>query len=113
MRPITPPGAPTLDESRDRSHRGGFVSNFSIDKNALGRVINHAVQQKANDGQRLLDQLLVDCAGQPVDHVKQVLRSEWARAFDGGHITEPELTTWATALSDGQRIVVKTLPVEL
>jgi hypothetical protein len=89
------------------------VSNFSIDKNALGRVIDHAVQQKANDGQRLLDQLLVDCTGQPVEHVKPLLRREWARAFDDGHITEPELTTWATALSEGRRIVLQTLPVEL
>jgi hypothetical protein len=89
------------------------VSNFNIDKNALGRVIDHAMQQTTNDGQRLLDQLLVDCAGQPVEHVKPVLQREWASAFEGGHITEPELTTWATALSGGRRIVLQILPVDL
>jgi hypothetical protein len=89
------------------------VTNFSFDKQALGRVIDQAMQQKANDGQQMLDRLLADCTGQPVEHVKPVLQREWAEAFEGGHITEPDLTTWATALSAGQQMVLQTKPVQL
>jgi hypothetical protein len=89
------------------------MTNFSFDKRAVGRVIDHAMQQKANDGQQMLDRLLAECAGQPVEHVKPVLQREWAEAFAGGHITEPDLTTWATALSAGQRIVLQSQPVQL
>jgi hypothetical protein len=89
------------------------MTNFSFDKRALGRVIDQAMQQQANDGQQMLDRLLADCADQPVEHIKPVLQREWAEAFEGGSITEPDLTTWATALSAGQRIVLQTQPVQL
>ena len=54
--------------------------------------------------QRTLDQLARQYKGRPVATVKPALKRAWER--NGGKITDPELTEWATAISEGTPIKV-------
>jgi len=51
--------------------------------------------------------MLVTHAGHPVDEVKPALQARWSAVNDGASITDPELTQYAQALSDGRRVVVQ------
>lgn len=55
--------------------------------------------------QTLLDNLSRRYAGQAVDAIKTVLQREWARI--GGTISDPELTSYATEISKGHRVVMR------
>ncbi len=75
------------------------------------RKFRRGLEQAAADSvktrlQPVLDRLRRDCKGQPLANVKRRLVTDWRRATVGS-ITDPDLTRWATALSEGQRIVLK------
>lgn len=55
--------------------------------------------------QPVLDGLLAEYAGQPVDTIKPVLAQRWAAANEGASIEDPDLTNVAQALSDGKRVI--------
>lgn len=61
-----------------------------------------AVQDIASDYQRMFDSLSRRYMGRPVSEIKPVLRREWAQI--GGSISDPELTDYATLISEGTRI---------
>ncbi|MDR6317933.1 hypothetical protein J3R03_002129 [Actinoplanes couchii] len=53
-----------------------------------------------------MDKVFEECSGRPVDEVRPLLTRHWTA--DGGNpIPEPHLTQWATAISQGQRIVLQ------
>ena len=82
------------------------MSKFSFDARAVERAVMElaepAVRKIADDLQRLVDDLAASHAGRPVDEVKVALRSRWQQSTPDGDITDPELTEWATAISEGR-----------
>ncbi len=82
-----------------------MASNFKLNKAGLDKAVKEAVEGKAKETQALLDKLLRSQKGKPVAEVKTALLREWRRS--GGKMTDAEATEWATALSEGRRIVLK------
>ncbi|MHC1558190.1 hypothetical protein ACR9E3_04495 [Actinomycetospora sp. C-140] len=86
-------------------------SSFKFTKGGLERAVREAardgVQRLAERFQAVLDEVLATHAGRPVDEVKPVLQARWRAVNDGADLTDPELTQYAQALSDGQRVVVR------
>ncbi len=71
----------------------------------VNRLIQQAVQQEAKDVQRLFDQLARQYKGRPVAVIKPALKRAWERS--GGKITDPELTEYSEAISNGRHIKMK------
>jgi len=82
-------------------------SRVTINQHALDQIGKQAVREFAQSMQPVLDSLHRQLAGQPVERIKPQLAQAW-RAKAGKALTEPELTTWATTISQGARIVMKT-----
>lgn len=81
----------------------GFNFEMSRDfERNLKNVVKGAVTDIASDYQKMFDSLLRRYQGRPVSEIKPVLRREWARV--GGSISDPELTDYATLISEGTRI---------
>lgn len=57
--------------------------------------------------QPVLDSVLADYAGSPLEVVKTALAERWASSPLGGAITDPELTMYAEKLAAGHRIVIE------
>jgi hypothetical protein len=70
----------------------------------LGRMAFEAVQSRL---QPVLDRVHEQYAGRPVNEIKPVLAREWAANTEGGSIADPELTQYATVISEGHRIVLQ------
>jgi hypothetical protein len=70
---------------------------------AVGDMAVKAISEKY---QPILDQLLAEYTGQPVDVIKPVLAERWAAGNTGASITDPDLTNVAQAISDGTRVVM-------
>ena len=68
---------------------------------AVRNAANEAVQARADDLQKLVGRLSSTHKGRPVNEVKTALQSGWRQVTRDGSITDPELTTWATAISPG------------
>lgn len=87
------------------------MSSFSFNPDDLERVVRQAadgaVRQKANDLQAVVDNLGRTHQGRPVDEVKVALRGAWQNATGDGDITDPELTDWATYISEGRHIEIR------
>ena len=71
----------------------------------LERAVRPALKDIASDYQKMFDSLLRRYKGRPVSEIKPVLRREWARV--GGSISDPELTEYATHISEGTRIQMR------
>jgi hypothetical protein len=71
----------------------------------VNRLIQQAVQQEAKDVQRLFDRLARQYKGRPVAVIKPALKRAWERS--GGKITDPELTEYSQAISNGRHIKLK------
>ncbi|WP_157524039.1 hypothetical protein [Microbacterium sp. CH1] len=52
----------------------------------------------------VLDGVSAEFAGRPVDEIRHELSKRWASVGDGARITDPDLTTVATRISDGKRV---------
>jgi hypothetical protein len=85
---------------------------FEWDKDALAKVINNAVQVRADELQAVYDRVLQAGRGKSLEEVKQVLQAEVRSTF-GTEITDPELSDCAEVLAAGRRIVVRPEDVRL
>jgi hypothetical protein len=82
------------------------VIDFNFDERAVDQIAKDAVQAEAKEIQKMLDRLLRQYTGSPVPEVKAALVREWRKG--GGNISDPELSDWATLISNGTRIHVQT-----
>lgn len=90
--------------------------SFRIESNFDPRKIETRIKGHVNDGlsryatrlQAALDGVHERMAGRPVEEVKPALLTTWQAATTDGNITDPELTTFAQAISDGRRVVLDT-----
>lgn len=71
----------------------------------LEKAVKPALKNIASDYQKMFDSLLRRYKGRPVSEIKQVLRREWSRV--GGSVSDPELTKYATHISEGTRIQMR------
>lgn len=71
----------------------------------LKKMVQGTVKDIASDYQKMFDSLSRRYKGRPVSEIKPVLRREWARI--GGAISDPELTDYATLISEGTRIQMR------
>ncbi|MEH1098205.1 hypothetical protein [Micromonospora sp. CPCC 205561] len=81
------------------------MASFSFDQNALDKIGREAVENFNRQMQPVLDSVFEEYGGQPVDVVKDALASRW-RAAGGEPLGEPEVTEWATEISEGTRLVL-------
>jgi hypothetical protein len=84
------------------------MGNFKMSpgwEKELERAVKPAIKNLASDYQKMFDSLLRRYKGRPVSEIKPVLRREWSRI--GGSISEPELTDYATRISEGTRIQMR------
>ncbi len=84
----------------------GFKFEMSRDfERDLKKTVQGAVKDIASDYQKMFDSLSRRYKGRPVSQIKPVLRREWSRI--GGSISDPELTEYATHISEGTRIQMR------
>lgn len=69
------------------------------------KAARSGVEQVAGEYERMFDSVYRRYHGQPVEQIKPVIRREWSRV--GGSITDPELTRYAQAISDGSRVKMR------
>lgn len=84
------------------------MANFKMSpgwEKELEKAVKPALKDIASDYQKMFDSLLRRYKGRPVSEIKPVLRREWSRV--GGSISEPELTEYATHISEGTRIQMR------
>ena len=82
------------------------MSDFKFDQRAIDKLAKDVVKEEAKKLQKMMDGFLGRYKGRPVAEVKSAMAREWEK--DGGKIGEPELTEWATHISEGTRIQIKT-----
>jgi len=80
-------------------------AQFKFDQGAIDRTVQDAMRGAKRDLQRSFDDLGRRYRGRPVNEVKAALRDVLRR--EGWNVSEPELTEWATTISEGTRIVLK------
>jgi hypothetical protein len=93
------------------------VSSFDADE--FKRNLRRAAEQSANEGmrkisadlQRMFDGLLTSHGGRPIEEVETAVRTACQR--HQLKLDESELTAYATAISEGTRIIMKPQPVRL
>lgn len=83
----------------------GSDFRFKLNERGLKKFIQGAVQDVAAEYQQMLDSVLRRYQGHPVAEIKPVLRREWNKI--GGNISDPELTEYATYISEGTRIQMR------
>jgi hypothetical protein len=71
-------------------------------RRSIEKEVTKAVEGIARDRTRDLDAMRRQYTGRPIAEIKPALQRVFAK--DGGSITDPELTEWAQAISDGTRI---------
>ncbi len=84
------------------------MANFKMSpgwEKELEKAVKPALKDIASDYQKMFDSLLRRYKGRPVSEIKPVLRREWSRV--GGSISDPELTEYATHISEGTRIEMR------
>lgn len=68
----------------------------------LNKMVQGAMHDIAADYQKMFDRIGRQYKGRPVSEIKPALQREWSRI--GGSITDPELTDYATLISEGTNI---------
>ena len=84
------------------------MGNFKMSRGwekELEKAVRPALKDIASDYQKMFDSLARRYKGRPVSEIKPVLRREWSRV--GGSISDPELTEYATHISEGTRIQMR------
>jgi hypothetical protein len=80
-----------------------FNNNWGDEvRRSLEQAVSGAMQDKTREMQAQMDRFARQYKGRPVSVIKPALKREWER--DGGKITDPELTEWATHISEGRPI---------
>lgn len=83
---------------------GSFNASNDFERQ-LNKAVQGALGDVAKEYQRLSDSLSRRYRGRPVATIKLVLQRECKRL--GGTITDPELTEYATHISNGTQIKLK------
>jgi len=78
---------------------------FEFDEHALKSVVGEAMEESRKAMQQVVDRVYQQHQGAPVESVKTALERAWRTV---GSLTDPELTDWATLISNGEQIVFKT-----
>lgn len=73
-------------------------------ENEIQKLVQEELNSIASDYQRMFDSILARYQGRPVSEIEPVIRREWSRR--GGSLSSAEATEYATAISEGTRIVV-------
>ena len=84
------------------------MANFKMSpgwEKELEKAVRPALKDIASDYQKMFDSLSRRYKGRPVSEIKPVLKREWSRV--GGSISDPELTDYATLISEGTRIQLR------
>lgn len=84
------------------------MANFKMSpgwEKELEKAVRPALKDIASDYQKMFDSLSRRYKGRPVSEIKPVLRREWSRV--GGSISDPELTEYATHISEGTHIQMR------
>lgn len=71
----------------------------------LEKAIRPAMGDIADGYRKMFDSLGRRYQGRPVSEIRLALRREWSRL--GGSISDPELTEYATHISEGTRIEMR------
>jgi hypothetical protein len=71
-------------------------------KSAVEKQAQSAIDEIAQNMTRDLARLSSEYSGHGVDEIKPVLKRMWEK--DGGTLTDPELSQYAEAISNGTRI---------
>jgi len=71
----------------------------------IAKAAQSGLREVANDYQKMFDSLGRRYRDQPVEVIKPALRREWSKI--GGRISDPELTDYATLISEGTHIEMK------
>ena len=74
-----------------------------FDEREFERVAKATVEQTL---QRVMDRLQRECKGRSVEETKRRLATAWEDATDAA-ISDPELTTYATQLAAGSRVIIR------
>jgi hypothetical protein len=82
----------------------GFEIKF--DKGFGKKLEQEVMKEVRKETQAFFDSMSRRYRGRSVEEIKPVLQREWRQKLDGT-ITEPELTEYATAISEGTRIDVR------
>ena len=69
------------------------------------KAAQSGLREIADDYQKMFDSLGRHYSGRPVEAIKPALRREWSKI--GGSISDPELTDYATLISEGTHIEMK------
>ena len=75
-------------------------------RKAMDQAVGGAMKEVRKNTQATFDRLSRSHKGKPVPEVKRALKRAWERE-PGAKITDPELTAYATAISEGTRIKVR------
>ncbi len=79
--------------------------DFKFDRQAIERLTQGLNHEAAQNIERDLNRLSSQLKGRPPENVKGAVQRLFAS--HGGKVTEPDLSTYAEAVSEGQRIVVR------
>lgn len=72
----------------------------------LKKAVQDGLRDLAQDYQRMFDSLGRRYRGQPLSTIKPALQREWKRV-DGGRLSDPDLTEYAAAISEGTTIKMR------
>lgn len=67
------------------------------------KAAESGVRDLASQYEKMFDSLRRRYTGRPGPEIKPILKREWAR-INGGSISDPELTDYATLISEGTQI---------
>lgn len=71
------------------------------------QTVTRLARDSANrDMQPVLDLLVSECAGRPLDVVRDLLVEAWAAATQGGRLVNPRLDCYTADLAQGRQIVL-------
>jgi hypothetical protein len=81
----------------------GFNLNGKDFEKQVMKAAESGVRDLAKQYDRMFDSLRRRYTGHPVSEIKPVLQREWRRV-NGGSISDPELTNYASLISEGTSI---------
>lgn len=83
-----------------------MMADFRMNPAAVDALKQMALNKIVERFQTILDSVHAEFAGQPVAVIKPVLAERWAAGNEGASAGEPQLTVWATEISEGRNIVI-------
>ncbi|MFJ6281300.1 hypothetical protein [Arthrobacter subterraneus] len=81
----------------------GFNFNGKDFEKQVMKAAESGIRDLTKQYDRMFDSLRRQYTGRPVNEIKPVLQREWRRV-NGGSISDPELTNYASLISEGTPI---------